>query len=427
MTAFVTAARPDKIRPQDVLYSFPYHNQRFFLQQECKVGVLALKLNYQHLFNKPVKAGNYWTYKAVFTPVDGGAPMETVLTNTRTSNITFNIPNLQNNKVYKVEIVAQNIITAAGRTAGGGTKSSTTIRQAINTQTIGRSTVETREKTVSGNTVREEEMAILYTFHFKTSQFNSVADKFRAMTKVETKKIAWGDLESIEESFTGEGFDFYDVSPLPFTQQGVARINPALITFDAAWTPRTNVWMERQQYFTYNFKEWLNTESFSAASGNTNFRTRRYGTPPRGPVSFNTDYVPQPMLNFVEKNPGQGMTAGNFMPIGGGNSGGTGRFSNLILGSVPAPGNKIPIFYGVPTQTLLNRIESRNMARAIIAYYYPEFLTEAQIQYLQAVFYEPYTRLIFGNYPVNVYYNPPTCQAPDNSASHSFNIVLPAR
>jgi len=428
MTAFVTGARPNKIREQDVLYSFPYHNQRFFLQQECKVGVLALKINYRHLFDRPNTRGNSWTYKVVFTPVDGGAPQEAILNNVLTNNLSFNIPALQNNKVYKVEIVAQNTISAASRSAsssGFSTKSSPTIRQSMNSQRIGNSTIETSNKSMSGITVREEEMTILYTFHFKTSEFNSVAEKFRAMTKIETKKIAWGDLESIDEIFTGEGFDQFDVKPMVYTQQGVDRINMPLISFDAVWNTRNNIWMERQQYFIYGFKDWLVSERFESASVNTNFRTRRYGAPPRGPVSFNLSYVPKPILSFGEKNPGQLANGSNFTPMG---TSSTGKFGALSNGrSNSTSNNNIPIFYGLTTQTLLNRIESRNMARSVIAYYYPEFLTSTQIQYLEAVFYEPYIRLIFGNYPVNVFYNPPTCQGPDGGPSHTFNIVLPVR
>jgi len=183
--------------------------------------------------------------------------------------------------------------------------------------------------------------------------------------------------------------------------------------------------MERQQYFIYGFKDWLVSERFESASVNTNFRTRRYGAPPRGPVSFNLSYVPKPILSFGEKNPGQLANGSNFTPMG---TSSTGKFGALSNGrSNSTSNNNIPIFYGLTTQTLLNRIESRNMARSVIAYYYPEFLTSTQIQYLEAVFYEPYIRLIFGNYPVNVFYNPPTCQGPDGGPSHTFNIVLPVR
>jgi len=436
MNAFVTGARPTRIREQDVVYSFPYHDQRFYLQEECRSGVLALNLSYRHLFERSNSRDYAWTYKAIFTPFGGGEPMETPLGNLTTNNITFNVPVLQNSKVYKVEFVAVNSITTEGKRRGvftslhGGNKAKPTIRQAINITRIGGSTVETRNKNNTAGSKTGDDFVILYTYHFKTSEFNLLSTKFIAMQKVETKKIAWGDLESITEIFTGEGFDQFDVQSFSYSQQGRSRTNSAMVTFQAVWTPRTNIWMERQNYYTYGFKDWLLAERFGPPSVNTNFRTRVFGTPPRGPVSFNLDYHPKPLLAYDEKYPRP--------PSPPGSSGFyTPRIASLPitapsaalarLASLGVTSNRIPIFYGLPTQTLLNRIESRNMARQVIAYYYPEFLTEAQIEYLQTVFHEPYTRLIFGNYPVNVFYNTPTCGNLDNPVSHNFNIVLPLR
>lgn len=429
---FTTAARPDRIREQDVNYSYPYHNQRFFLQNECRQGVLSLKRSAAYLFSRR-SPGCVWSYKVRFTPNNGGEPIWGELRNINTENILFDVPTLLNQTIYQVDIVAIKSVLVSynlgrGMLSNTSLKLAPTVKSAITSKSFGNSTMNVDKKTTVSGGKSSDEMVILYTYHFKTSQFNDIVTKFNSLVPVETRKIAWGDLESINQAFTGEGFDKYDVEPYTYASGGATLTKNPLVTFTSAWTPRTNTWMERQQYGTYGFRDWLQTERF----GNNTFRTRRYATPPFGPVSFSDDYRPISLLSPTEINPLPPATASGVRPIAWPSSSllrdaGSPKNTRSTTTTVP----QIKIFYGVPTQTVLNRMESRNMARAVVAIYGlwgSEFLTDPQIQYLDYVLNEPYVRLIWGNYPVNVWYIPPTCGLiVDGNYSHRFNIVLPAR
>ncbi len=432
MHIFVTGDRPNRIDQRHVAFSYPFHNQRFFLQEECRQGVLALKRSMHFLFSRSTKTGYAWQYKARFTPKDGGEPILTDLRNTATTNITYEIPILQSNKIYTVDFIAMLVPTGSAKStiAGGFKAQNATLRNTLNTRNFGNSSIEMRAKSVTAGSKTSEDLVVLYTFYFKTSQYNTIATKFAAMSTIETNKVAWGDLESITHVATGEGFDEYDVEAHSFQQGATMRNIPPMVSFDADWTPRTNIWMERQQYATYGFRDWLQRENF----GNNTFRTRRYGTPPKGPVSFADDYRKHPLLmgsEILPNPPSNGFRFSSNISSSLESSGLGGRIGTIAGASGGDSRHRIPIFYGVTTQTLLNRIESRNMARAVVAYYGlwgSEFLTQPQMVYLDYVLNERYTRLIFGNYPVNVYYNTPTCGlGPDYRENYKFNVVLPAR
>ncbi len=433
-TVFVTGARPDRIREQDVAYSYPFHNQRFLLQDECRQGVLALKRSMHFLFTERERTPGYtWQFKARFTPLNGGEPVFSNLSNYTTTNINFSIPTLQSNKIYTVDFIAMKVYSGTGKaplSSNGFKGQNVSIRTSLNTQRIGNSTIETRAKTVTAGAKTSDDLVVLYTFHFKTSQYNTIATKFAAMSTIETNKIAWGDLESITHVSTGEGFDEYDVNAHSY-QQGARTINIApMVTFDADWTPRSNIWMERQQYATYGFRDWLISENFSGCGvSNPNFRTRRYGIPPKGPVSFADNYNYKPLLMGNELQPP--VPENGFrvsFPMRSLESSMSSSALSRAASTMGDGRHRIPIFYGVPTQTVQNRVESRNWARTIVANCGFEFLSNTELVYLNYVLNEPYTRLIWGNYPVRVYYNSPTCGlGPDYSENCRFNVVLPMR
>ncbi len=428
---FTTGDRPDKIRPQDVAYSYPFHNQRFLLQEECRQGVLALHRNMSFLFTERERTSGYvWKFKARFTPKNGGDPIFSDLRNYTTSNITFDIPVLQNNKIYAVDFIAMKVPVGVAKSASSGFKSKNlTLRNSLVTQSFQAGNVEQRAKTITAGSKTGDDLVVLYSFYFKTSRFNTIATKFADMSTIETQKIAWGDLESINHIATGEGFDEYDVIPHTYRQGSLTKTFSGMVSFEADWTPRTNIWMERQQYSTYGFRDWVIRENFSGCGlTNTTFRTRRYGVPPKGPVNFADNYNYHPLLmgsEILPEPPSNGFRVSFPISIMG-----TG-FSSAISRAAAITGDarhRIPIFYGVTTQTLLNRQETRNMARTIVANCGYEFLSDSEMVYLDYVLNEPYTRLIFGQYPVKVFYQSPTCGlGPDYSENCKFNIVLPMR
>lgn len=426
---FITGPRPDRIRVQDVAYSYPFHNQRFFLQNECRLGVLALKRSMGFLFERSSSVSYVWQFKARFTPNDGGDPVYVDLRDFNSANIHFDIPQLQPSKVYQVDFVAMRTETTAGRLARALSEIKPrypTIRNAMNVRAFGNSTIVTKNATAAAGSKTSEDFVLLYTFYFKTSQYNDITSKFAGLRKSTVSKVAWGDLESLTQNFTGEGFDEFDINSHTYNQLGRNVTVYPLVSFNSVWDARSNAWMERQGYYTYNFRTWMLEQHFERRD----FRTYRYGTPPHGPVYFSSDYSGVPLLADYEINPTPPVSAS------------TGTYSfrvppavaRAVAGSSRTPLGgisiepQIPIFYGTTTQTLLNRGESRNWARTLLSYYGYEFLTAEQMAYLTKVANDPYNRLSPGNYTVNVLYNPPTCgYPPDYNFSTQFDIVLTNR
>lgn len=435
---FTTAARPDRIRPQDVLYSYPFHDQRFLLQQECRTGLLALKRSMAYLFTRSSSEDYAWSYRVRFTPVEGGEPMYGDMRNITSLNINFDIPALQNNKVYQVDFIAQKSLTAAGRARQALLNASrnnsiwatrATFRDRISEARFGGSSLVVREKTALAGSKTSEDFIILYTYHFKTSQYNSINDKWTAMRVKPAEKSGWGDLESITWVADGEGFDEYDMRRHSFVQQGRTIHIAPLVNFSAAWTPASNIWMYSQMYYVYDFKTWLFTNRFNNPRNGRafEFNNRTNGIPPYVPVNFSDDSYQASLLQEWEKM--SAPPAGSFIlarlnnlrPI---NSGGPlGGFGGFSLAS-----RDTRLYYGIPVITVLHRIETRNWARLLLTYYGYEFLSPQQMEYIENVAYEPYARLQFGNYPVDLAYITPTCgMDPDMYRSLRFNVVLPLR
>lgn len=436
---FTTAARPDRIRPQDVLYSYPFHDQRFVLQQECRTGMLAIKRSMAYLFTRTNTADYAWSYKVRFTPVDGGEPVITDMRNYTSINITFDIPVLANNKVYQVDFIAQRGLTPEGkrRQALGsvarqnslGAKSPT-IRARITERSFGGSTLIVKDRSATAGSKTSEDFVILYTYHFKTSQYNTITEKWNAMRVKPAEKAGWGDLESITYVAEGEGYDDYDMNRHTFVQQGRTIHIAPLVNFSAAWTPASNIWMQSQMYYVYDFKNWLFSNRFNNPRNNRafEFTNRSNGIPPYVPVQFSDNSYQTHLLQDWEKTtapPVGSLLLARILasrPLIGG-SGPLGRFSGFTAAS-----RDTRIYYGIPVVTVLHRIETRNWARLLLTYYGYEFLSPEQMRYIENVAYEPYARLQFGNYPVDLSYLTPTCgMDPDMFRSTRFNVVLPFR
>ncbi|MBL0034195.1 MAG: hypothetical protein IPP26_00255 [Flavobacteriales bacterium] len=241
-------------------YSYPFRRQRYVLQDECRNGYIEVKANAstQPVFTAP--EGKVRNYRMAFTPKSGGPPVFATATVTHSGNsiITYTLPQLLNDRVYVVQLIAKDSIDLSqlGTLAGdGGTGGGTT--SMVNTSAMGTAMMMTatanttttssfnnmvnrHSQSLQGYTVRANEK-VVYTYHFRTSKFNTLATKTASMTSMGTDHTSTnvGVLkEYVNPSFGSEGFDVFDVDGFTYGSTGQNTIAPLIILRDQ----RTDLW-----------------------------------------------------------------------------------------------------------------------------------------------------------------------------------------
>lgn len=318
---FKTGAYPDRIPDNNVLVSYPFNTQRFYLQGECNRGFVKLKQWMAPLFNSQPNLATRRSFKVRFIPIDGGQEVESELEFYESAKqLSFEIPGLMNNKVYACQVISKDtsIILSSSITnlanpsqflLAGGTSSSsnnsanqnlnitglslglttplllqTSTLQQLYTNQAGGMTV--RSNRINGRTVRKNEK-LLYVFFFKTSQHNTLEEKMAAINASSTNRAAFGLLEWLEPSFTGgEKFDVFDVNGFRFVNGLTPQFIQPLVSMTEARTDSWNQnWTNPVIYNLYN-----NLRS----SGYTTLRFNRanpdtLGIPPQRTVRFHVD------------------------------------------------------------------------------------------------------------------------------------------
>ena len=211
-STFTTGDAPDTITQNDVAFSYPLDRQRYFLQGESRTGAIQLLGANPHLFNNvSPQTGNQLTYAVRFLHATGGGVLESPATYRAAANrIEFQIPQLDHNTVYAVQLIRQGSRHGGGAAppgAGGG-KNSSEGNSAKNFNPLGSS-----GRTLVGGRVGAGEK-LLYYYYFRTSRFDRMQEKLDAF---ETLPIEYpghfGNLEIIGVRFrTAEPFDTYDMN-----------------------------------------------------------------------------------------------------------------------------------------------------------------------------------------------------------------------
>ncbi len=256
-TTFRAGNEPDKILESNIAYTYPLDRQRFFLQNECRGGTVALRTGQPRLFDTSgAPAGYRIKLLARFIPAHGGAEITSPITyNNAARMVEFNIPTLLNSTPYVVQIVRkEELIPAPGAGAGarvaipaginplqGQITAMTTLHERFSRLVQGVNvTVTARERNLPGTQVRTGER-LLYVFYFKTSRYNSLSAKLNNLTPAAATVSRWGNIETMKMRLTGEEyFDVYDMHGKSFTRDGWPwRIGP-LVQLQAAF--RTSRW-----------------------------------------------------------------------------------------------------------------------------------------------------------------------------------------
>ncbi len=224
---FKTGPRPDYVDKSNVIYTIPLDGQRYLLQSEHINGFVKEWKSQSYLFDMP------GTYVARFTPVNGngggiGPPLETSATPSG-RYIYYHLPSLTNEQNYIFQIVRKEpgsifaatsfSIAALQNNAASKTVSSIGSAAAQSRTNTTSSTVSMTTNKLKSTAVSKNEKE-LFSLYFRTSKYNTVADKVSQLSWLSTDYYKyWGDHEAVTANYhSNEGWDIYDMQPATLTK-----------------------------------------------------------------------------------------------------------------------------------------------------------------------------------------------------------------
>jgi hypothetical protein len=288
----------------------------------------------------------------------------------------------------------------------GSTTSTTTSSQFNNMVNI-------RRRSIQGYTLRSNEH-LLYTFHFGTSQYNTLDEKAAALQNTTTYRSApeAPELETLSPAFTGESFDVVDISGYHYGQPGY----PGGDLMPLVWIsdPRTDPWSTGwNQPLIYDYYASVVNSSWQYTSlrlirgyytwnwpGSWVWHENNTGIPPVNTVTFYPGGPAAPPLTTQETTPGPADWA---------------DFGNWD--ATTNSGNDAAVQLDVETalQVRADYLRMQTITSDIIAGYGSPFAVESFIAepvrtYMRNFLNSAYWRMYTGNYQVQFHFrNPPSC------------------
>jgi len=245
-TTFTTGKMPKSIPHDQVQYSYPRYRQRYLLQNEPDHRhkrktpfYVQMRQAWPDLFAP--KPDTITTFFARFVPINGGDIVTAPFT-VEGSTILMQKPMLQGNTTYQVQIVRKDSAKTNPLKTG-----ISYLQYKHLTATGDTGLARIRHAYVVGgkvipNLVFNYGERLLYSFHFRTSQFNTLAAKLAGVKLREVEVDAEGNVVSLIPRYeTEEKFDVYDVTDMQYKVSNVqtGSLGP-LVEIDAV--DRTSPW-----------------------------------------------------------------------------------------------------------------------------------------------------------------------------------------
>jgi hypothetical protein len=226
---FRTGTHPRTFDDSYVLYSNPLNRQRFFLQDEniqktsiqnaltgktgkggstsTSQGVIAFKQNMSGFFPASDKNGTY-TYLLRFrTPGEDDLDIDlpSLAGQTNISEIYFELPTLNNEALYAVQVVRKNTRQIGKSTENMYTQTEQLFSSVNADDTYEEYTIQSRAASAPQlSEVVERNEELLYVYYFRTSAYNTLEDKLAGAQLSQSSG-------TLIELSTDESFDQYDV------------------------------------------------------------------------------------------------------------------------------------------------------------------------------------------------------------------------
>ena len=239
-----TTELPYPMTSSMVLYTVPHQNQRYYLQDENQYhqGRIQFKMNYyDEYFPEQDDDNRDCEYYIRMTALDQSDTITIKLTvNPNVRHITFPIPELENGVIYAAQLIQkkeysgwQDMLSdgALNLNHGGLVLSSSSYNRGIADQDVYTNTRVHQYSTDinPAESVRPGEK-LIYSWFFKTSDFNTLSDKLSAYEATATADWNGPALVGLNGP---EGFDRFDIKGRKYNDQGNERkIAPRVIVTD---------------------------------------------------------------------------------------------------------------------------------------------------------------------------------------------------
>lgn len=355
---FTTQLRPDQIVADNVLFTYPVENQKFFLKGETKKGVgglIRFNISQSYLFYT-TKDGSQYSYLVRFKSIPSGDPVEVPL-QLHGSWVDFLVPPLDNEKMYTIQFIRKRIASREEQIAGtmGGTSrfgaagtavssaALTPLRFVLEESTV---TVKSEGTQLPGVMVSPGEH-LLYNYYFKTSRYNSLQEKLNAIVlQAEYKNIFVAELFDVR-TFTTESFDDFEIHGV--FKNGIEVLKPLLgVTAPFEYSYHTTEANPYIYTLLQNVQDFLATGSgIPGTPGVTSLNSHGKGKPPVNSVSFGNGFVATPLSQQdVEAAAGINRTSGTMYTSSVSNASLTGLFSGAGSTYSPTTSSSVSSFAG---------------------------------------------------------------------------------
>lgn len=241
-TNFKTGDLPEKIREQDVAYTYPVNKQNYFLQDECRSGQVQLKTGMNYLFIPSIN--NDTELIARFVPIEEGVePVEVPFTyNSSSKSLRFDIPNLQNTTEYYVQFLKKTTVQEPEERGTRNRRTSNTSEEESANSDYKSGEVIISENKLVEKRVRTKEK-ILYAISFKTSQYNTLEAKLNSFNYITTdSEFSENHIEVHKAAYEGEeSFGRLDLNPTTWIKSGTTHTFGPLLKTNGDFQ-RTSTW-----------------------------------------------------------------------------------------------------------------------------------------------------------------------------------------
>ncbi len=250
--SFQTKDRPDHIPEEMVVVTYPLNRQRFYLQGEHNQGLV--RMNQLPVLDDNLISGTYAVRLIRLHPNDTLPEVPFNLS----QQVQFALPPLEHQRIYRVELVRREsspvnlnaILSTFGQQAQVATLAT---MDSVVTQVFDQeiqddgSWLAQRTNTIEGQTLGLTPEKVIYSYHFKTSSYNTLEEKLTAMTSLGTRYVNNGDKELMALDYQlAEAFDEYDLVGWPFDENNTGSPSrEPLIDFFTNWSTSTSAgsWM----------------------------------------------------------------------------------------------------------------------------------------------------------------------------------------
>ncbi|MBL7782325.1 MAG: hypothetical protein JNM22_13965 [Saprospiraceae bacterium] len=207
---FTTGATATNIPDNNVLFTWPLKNQRFFtIQDNGTFGFIKLHA-WQDVLNKSSDFDYYFRIKTLDgTPVGNNIPAQL---SPGFTSVLFPMPPLETQRMYVVQLIRKGKNRNNPPIGLGGVRAKFENKNTTYSSGEYRSTSTVTTRLLPDQVLKDGEK-LLYSFYFRTSQYRSMQEKY-ATVRLQNAQLASNGNASwleVDMAINGEGWEQYDI------------------------------------------------------------------------------------------------------------------------------------------------------------------------------------------------------------------------